>query len=442
MATAAAGFDAITYSKGASVLKQLVAWVGEDAFVAALRSYFRRHAWGNAGLDDLMAEVAAASGRDTAAWTAGWLETAGTDLLALQDGVLTATGPAGAAPRPHRVDVGAYVRDGDALALREVLAVETAGAATPLPDHAPADLLLLNDGDLAFAVVRPDERSRDALLEAAARLPTAVARTVAVTTAWQLVVLGELPAAPFVRCAARVLAVEPAEALVEPLLQLAGTAAALWSPARERDALLGEVADTCVALAADPARRTAAVRALADTATTDAQLAALDRLVGDDVDLRWARLRRRACLGLPVDDEVAALQAEDPDPESGVSALLVRASLPDPAAKQHAWDVVVGGTTVPLGRLREVQAAFWQPAQADLLVPYAERFVGLLPALGGGHMISSMATVAALFPVVGADGALLDRLGVAAAAPDVDPVVARGVAVRSDELRRMLAARG
>ena len=184
------------------------------------------------------------------------------------------------------------------------------------------------------------------------------------------------------------------------------------------------------------------MRALAGTATTAAQLAALDGLVGADVDLRWARLRRRASLGLPVDDEVAALQAEDPDPEAAVSALLVRAATPDPAAKQHVWDVVVGGTAVPLGRLREVQVAFWQPSQADLLAPFAERFVDLVPTLGNGHMISSMATVAALFPVVGADAVLLDRLAVAAAEPGVDPVVARGVAVRSDELRRMLAARG
>ena len=442
VATAAAGFDAITYSKGASVLKQLVAWVGEDAFVAALRRYFAAHAYGNASLDDLMVEVAAASGRDTAAWTRGWLDTAGTDVLTLEAGVLTATGPDGAAPRPHRLDVGVYVRDGHGLALREALAVETDGTATRLPHRDPADLLLLNDGDLAFAVVRPDAASRDALLAAAADLPTAVGRTVAVTTAWQLVVLGELPASAFVGCATRVLATEPAEALVEPFLQLAVTAAGLWSPAAERDGLLEAVADTCVALAEAPARRRAAVRALARTATTGEQLAALDRLGGGEIDLRWARLRRRAALGLPVDDEVAALRADDPDPDAAVSVLLVRAARADAAAKQEVWDAVAGSNRVPLGRLRDVQQAFWQPSQGDLLAPYADRFVELLPSLGSGGMISSMATVAALFPVVGVDGALLDRLARTAAAPGIDPVVARAVAVRSDELRRMLLARG
>ena len=335
-----------------------------------------------------------------------------------------------------------YARDGGDLVLREVLPVETAGPATALPAPAPADLLLLNDGDLAFAVVRPDAGSRDALLAAAADLPSALSRTVAVTTAWQLVVLGELPASAFVGCVTRVLATEPAEALVEPFLQLAVTAAGLWSPDADRDALLGAVADTCVALAEVPARRLAAVRALARTATTGPQLAALDRLADRDVDLRWARLRRRAALGLPVDAEVAALRAEDPDPDSAVSALLVRAASADPAAKQEAWDAVAGLTGVPLGKLHDVQQAFWQPSQADLLAPYAERFVELLPQLGSGGMISTMATVGALFPVVGAGEDVLERLREAAAAPGVDPVVARGVAVRSDELRRMLAARG
>ena len=36
-------FDGITYAKGASVLKQLVAWVGQDAFFAGVAEYMRKH---------------------------------------------------------------------------------------------------------------------------------------------------------------------------------------------------------------------------------------------------------------------------------------------------------------------------------------------------------------------------------------------------------------
>ena len=110
--TAQASFDDITYPKGAAVLKQLVAYVGEDAFVAGLRSYFRTHAWGNTTLDDLIAELATASGRDLTGWVEGWLETSGTDRLTLElddDGLtLVATPPVGRGPLPHRLLIGAY----------------------------------------------------------------------------------------------------------------------------------------------------------------------------------------------------------------------------------------------------------------------------------------------------------------------------------------------
>ena len=123
VAAAAASFDAITYPKGAAVLKQFVAYVGEDVFVAALRAYFAKHAWANTTLDDLVAEVAAASGRDLSGWVEGWLETAGTDRLTLErrdHGVtLAATPPAGRAPLPHRLKIGAYDAGDAGLVLRE-----------------------------------------------------------------------------------------------------------------------------------------------------------------------------------------------------------------------------------------------------------------------------------------------------------------------------------
>src|SRR5215467_10039027 len=86
VAAAVASFDGITYPKGASVLKQLFAFVGEDACVAGLRGYFANYAWGNTRLADLMSELELASGRDLAAWTTGWLDTAGTDRLSLEVG--------------------------------------------------------------------------------------------------------------------------------------------------------------------------------------------------------------------------------------------------------------------------------------------------------------------------------------------------------------------
>ena len=74
-------FDGITYAKGASVLKQLVAWVGRDEFFEGLREYFRRFEWGNTSLRDLLNVLEETSGRDLTAWSKEWLETAGVNTM-------------------------------------------------------------------------------------------------------------------------------------------------------------------------------------------------------------------------------------------------------------------------------------------------------------------------------------------------------------------------
>jgi aminopeptidase N len=441
VATASAGFDNITYAKGASVLKQLVAFVGEDAFVTALRSYFGKHVWGNATLDDLMGEIAAASGRDMSAWTRDWLETAGTDVLTLDGGWLSATGPDGTASRPHRLDIGVYLATDHGFRHDRTLSLEVTGSSVEVLAVESRALLLVNDGDLTFADVRPAGASLEQLLSAAPGLPSALARTVAMTTGWQRLVTGDLSAERFVEAASRVLDAESVETVIEPLLRLAVQAADLWSPDVTRDALLERVADTCLRLAQDPAHRLAAVRALALTATTNAQLDALADLAAEDVDLRWRRLIRLAALGRVDLVEAERLEAEDPDPDSWVRALTVRTAQPDPAAKAAAWDAVLSGTTVPLGSSSEVAQAFWQRTQADVLAPFGPRFVDALKEMGSGGMVPAMVASAVLFPRVGVDAPFLDGLITAIEAPGINPIVAHTVIERGDELRRMLAAR-
>ena len=448
VAEAAAGFDDITYWKGASVLKQLVAYVGEDAFVAGLRRYFAEHAWSNATLDDLVARLAAASGRDLDAWVAGWLETAGADQLSLRrtdDGyVLHAQGPGGAEPRPHVLAVGGYAGAGrGALDRQALVPVEVRGRETALPaELASADLLLLNDEDLTFAGVLPDAESITALVECAPRLPRAISRAVAVQTMWDALVLGAVAAESFVQCATGVLRHETADAVVEPFLRLAVQAADYWSPDRLRDQLLAEVADTCLALAEpDSPRWRAAVRALARTATTSEQLAELRRLAADDVDLRWRTMTREAALGRLDRAELDALTREDPDPDSWVRALAAQAAQADPAAKDAAWRAGMEDRTVPMGSLSELASAFWQPSQREVLAPFADRYVEVLPELSRTGMLYAMSTSSFMFPVVGSDEAGLARAVEAARRDDVSPLVGRTVVERADQVRRMLAAR-
>ncbi len=446
VAGAAATFDGITYPKGASVLKQLFTYVGSDAFVAGLRAYFARHAWGNTQLDDMMDELSRASGRDLRAWSRGWLDTAGTDRLVLERGdrgaVLRATGPDGGEPRPHRLVIGVYGRDGDGRLVRtQSVSLETSGVETPVDDLQEGTLTLVNDDDLTFASVRPSAGAPDALLSHAASLPTAVSRAIAFTTAWDMLTHGELPTARFLHCLQQVLRSETVETLIEPAFNLAVETADLWSPADDRDRLMRALADLAIEVAKTPARRQVALRALAQTAITDEHFSRLAEAVVDDVDLAWRTLLRRADVRHVDQAEVEALEARDPDPDSWVRALAVGAARPATAGKDAAWKAVIEDHRVPIGSVGMVGRAFWRRSQDAMLAPYAERYLEFLPTLHNYGMIPAMSIGGAMFPRSIGDEAFIERATAAANQRDVSPAVRRTVIESCDRLRRRLRAR-
>ena len=442
VAQAASIFDAITYPKGASVLRQLMTYVGEQAFSAGMADYFARHAWGSTVLQDLVDALSRASGRDLDAWREGWLEQAGTDRLTLEADdtgalVLVTRGPAGP-PRPHVLAVGAYRRDGGALVRTALATVEVQGERTPVELPVGADLYLVNDDDLTFATARPS--SRAGLLAGAALLPRPLSRGVAVATVWDMLVTGEATAAEAVACVTSVLAVETADTVVEPYLTLALDAAELWAPAADRPALAAQVAAVCWRLSLQPNRRQAALRGVARTAADLDEVAQLRAEAGADVDLQWRALVRTAELGGRTEDRVAALLARDPDPDVRVRALAVQAARADAGSKEAVWQALAVDRTVPVGVLRSVTAAFWRPGQDALLAPYGERYLDLLPELHRGGMIPAMAYTVLLFPLHGVGGEFVDRAEERAAG--AAPVVAKSLRERADLVRRVLRSRG
>jgi aminopeptidase N len=417
-------------------------YVGEQNFSDGMTAYFAQHAWGNTTLQDLVDALAAASDRDLDAWRVGWLETAGTDRITLDredDGfVLRARGPQGP-PRPQVLAVGAYERDGDALRRTALARVDVEGERTPveLPE---ADLYLVNDDDLTFATVRPDAERRGTLIADAGLLPTPRSRAVAVGTVWDMLVTGDATAAEALRCLTGVLGRETSGSVVEPYLKMAGDVAELWAPDGERAALAAQVADTCRAMAQDPARRQVALRALARVAPDLDAVADLQEQAGKDVDLQWRILVRKAELGGETDGESEVLLERDPDPEAWIRALGVTAARPDAEAKAEAWRRLAVDRAVPVGSSHVVGVPFWRPGQDALLAPYAERYLELLPGLHRGGMIHGMAFTHRLFPLFGIDASFFPRA--AAAGADAAPVVRKTLAERSDEVRRMLRSRG
>jgi aminopeptidase N len=446
VAEATARFDAITYTKGASVLKQLVAFVGEDQFVAGLRTYFAKYAWGNAVFADLVEELSAASGRDLVAWAAGWLDQAGPDTLAVDrvgdETLLRREGPDGAPGRPHRVDIGVYRRTGDSLTRADLLELEVFTPVTALDAARVGEgrLLLINDEDLTYASVRPDETSIRELLANAAKLPTEIARVMAISTGWDLLVDGQLDAGQVVRSIISVLQVETSDSIVEVFLDRAVNATERWSAEAQRPILLEQVADLCVELAQNPARRVIALRALARTAVTDEQLAVLAN-VHNDPDLEWHALRRFAALGKLDRDQIGPLRDRDPNPDAWLRAVEVEAAEPTASAKEHAWNAIVVERTVPIDAVSDVIRAFWQAGQDDVLAPFADRYLDELPRVSKMSMIPAMTLSYSMFPIVGTGPEFLPRVETAVSSDDISPTVKHRVQEAADQFRRMLAAR-
>ena len=448
VAQAMANFDAITYEKGSSVLKQLVAYVGEDAFVEGLRAYFREHAWGNTRLTDLMASIAKASGRDLDGWTEAWFDRAGTDTLVLRGREVLATAPGNEEPRPHQLEIGAYRRtgaEGGRLQKVGTTQVETSGSRTPvegLPEG--ADLFLLNDQDLTFAAVRTDEKSLDTMLESAGGLPDAVSRALAVSTAWDMLLKGELSTDEVLTCLLGVLPSERSPGVVEPFLAMALKAADQWSPAVAVPTQLARLAEVAAALAEVPDHRAPALRTLAASATTTEHFALLQAAGADDNDLAWRVLARRAALGEYDATAVESLLERDPDPDARVRALGVTAARPEDSAKAEVWSEVWEKHSIPSGSpLFGLAQCFWRPVQHDLLLPWAHRYLDEVQGVGGatGGMLAVGSLLRSMMPTT-ADEAFLSRARELAQDPEQNPTVRSVLLTGSDALSRVLRARG
>ncbi|MGZ4536807.1 MAG: aminopeptidase N [Nocardioidaceae bacterium] len=444
---ATASFDAITYVKGCAVLRQLAAYVGEDTFVAGLRAYFAEHAWGNTTLDDLMRAVGDAAGRDLSGWTTAWLDRAGADRIELErtDGgwVLHAAAPDGGPARPHALAIGVYDRTaGGGWERTALVPVETAGARTEVPAGVDGELLLVNDEDLTFARTRPDHDSLRLMLTEVAGLPSTMARSLAVATAWDMLTWAEIGAADVVRCVVAALGAETEPAAAQDMLRLGLDAAQDWSSDVDRDNLFAALADAASELAAhgQPELRLPALLALSRCASSDAHLAQLEQAAVDDVNVAWRLQIRLAELGRVDEAALADLVVRDPDPDAGIRTLAVRAALPDREAKEAAWQAAFVDRSVPTGRLFELAESFWQRGQEDLLREFQGRYLTEITGAGGGLLaLGYLARV--FYPLAVADADYVAVTEKAAAAEGLNAAVHKTLRSCADTLQKMLRAR-
>ena len=439
---ATANFDSITYVKGQSVLHQLMAWIGEDAFVDGLRAYFRDHAWGNTVLDDLMSAFGEAAGTDLTDWTAAWLDRSGTDTLRLVDGAIHAESPDDGPPRPHQLSVASYDASGDGLRPVATTDVRLTAPVTPV-DLPGADLHLVNAGDTTFAAVRPDDRSLRTMLDRLGELPEPLSRALVVATVNQLLLLGELAPRDGARAVIAALRTERNPSLVEPFLTVAHTISDRWASAADSPGLKQALADSAAELAEVPEHRQPALRTLAANATTDEHWAVVDRAVAeaDDLDLAWRAVTRRSELSGYDEEAVQRLLDRDDDPEAHVKRLRALAAAPDKDAKEQVWEAVFVGHSVPSGRdTLELGATFWRPTQAELLQPFAQRYLEELRRLTGGLLHQGL-VIRAMFPYGAGDRDFLEGARSLADDESLGAYTRNQLRAGSFTLSRILAAR-
>ncbi|WP_409472691.1 aminopeptidase N [Streptomyces sp. HC307] len=459
-ASALLNFDGISYAKGASALRQLVAWLGEKDFLAGINTHFTRHRFGNATLADFIDSLAAATERDVHAWADAWLRTTGVDTLTPRvtgdNGTYTLT-VEHTGSRPHRIAVGLYdpdLTDEGRLTLRERLDLDI-----PQTDGRPIGkrpaLLLLNDSDLTYAKVRFDPESFRAVRDGLSGLPEPLTRAVVWNALRDAVRDGELPPHTYLETARAHLPRETDLALVQGVLGFATTQITdRYLTPQDRPAALTTISSLCRDLLRrtedgdNPGLRLLAVRHFIDVAAQPDTIAAwlADGTVpgGPELDpeLRWRVLARLAVLGATDETAIAAELDRDPSATGQEGAARCRAALPDPAAKHTAWEAMFATDDLSNYLFTATAQGFWQPEQADLVREYVPRYYedAVAVAARRGPAIADAAGRWA-FPTHAVDTDTL-RLG-EECLRDADPIPAlrRKLADQLDDLARALRVR-
>ncbi|QCX26907.1 aminopeptidase N [Nocardioides jishulii] len=395
-------FDMITYAKGASVLKQLVAWVGLDPFLAGLRQYFKDHAFGNATFDDLLAALETASGRELKGWAKEWLQTAGVNTLRPEftladDGtyasfsVVQTAAPEQPTLRRHRLGIGLYdLTDAGSLVRREYVEVDVEGADSALEElvgKAQPDLLLLNDEDHAYAKIRLDERSLATAVAHLSDLEDSLARALVWGAAWDMTRDAEMAATDFVRLVLANIGSETDSWGVTRIPASAAQAVATYSDPATRPALKREWEQGLLQLLVDAEpgsdHQLTFARQYAGAARSEE---GLDRLAGlldgsvtiqglaVDQDLRWLLVGALAAGGRFTDAEIDAELERDSTIAGKEAAAAARVAQPTAEAKASGWAAILDPKT-PNETSREMVLSIFRHGQDEVVAPYLGQYL-------------------------------------------------------------------
>ncbi|HET7386804.1 MAG TPA: aminopeptidase N [Nocardioidaceae bacterium] len=479
-------FDGITYAKGASALKQLVAWVGEEEFVAGLRGYFRRHAFGNSEFSDLLTALEETSGRDLRAWAEEWLQTCGVSSLTPEfevdaEGVFTSFGvrqtasdASGTPPtlRRHRIGIGLYDRDERGrLVRRSGIETDVQGELTDvakLVGTRQPDLLLLNDGDLTYAKIRLDARSLATVLESIHTLDDSLARAVCWGAAWDMTRDAELAPADFVALVLRGLGEETDETAAKQLPIYVQIALDQYAADAERP-LLRETWEQ-------------GLRALIEAAApgSDHQLTFLKSFAGYlgkrippssyrgagrspeamafmaglldgsrtlpglevEADLRWVLLTALAAGGQADREQVLAELGRDHTISGQERAAAALAVIPSADTKRDAWRHAVLDESAANETQRSIAYVFDASEQEEVIAPYLDRYLAAAETIWEerGVQIAST-TLEYMFPRCLTSRRTLDKVNSWLEGTRANPAATKYVREAAADIERALSCR-
>jgi aminopeptidase N len=465
-------FDGITYAKGASVLKQLVAYVGLEPFLAGLRDYFRAHAWGNATFDDLLGALERSSGRDLSGWGAQWLRTTGLNLLRPSFDVDIAGNftrfevvQGGARPgagelRTHRIAVGVYDDDGAGNLVRtQRVEVDVEGERTEVPELVGVGrgkLVLVNDDDLTYCALRLDPGSLTTLIDRIGDIAEPLPRTLCWSAAWEMTREAELKARDFSTLVAGGFGAETEVGVVQRLLMQVQTALASYAD------------EQWAAEKGWPMLVQALLHRL-ETAEpgSDAQLTVVNALTGSvlytsvlesfrewldgvyvpdgltvDTDLRWRLLHTLAAHGHAGDAEIRAELERDPTSTGQRQAERAWALVPTAEAKERAWERAVYDDDLPNAIQEAIISGFSHPTQRGLLGNYVERYFAQVAEVWSRRTSErAQAVVVGLFPSWAVDKSTVEAADAWLADESQPPALRRLVSEGRAGIVRALGAR-
>jgi aminopeptidase N len=454
-------FDGISYAKGAAALRQLIAYVGDDEFLAGVRAYLTDKSYGNGTLADFLAAIETSSGKDLESWSRAWLLTAGRDTISVrldeQEGVIRSAvvrreSPAGRpAERPHAFDVAGWT---DGRELGRVMTTIT-GPETSLPElegtPEPA-VLVPNASDLTWAQVRLSDSTIAALPDQLAQIPDEQARAVV----WSALIDGVHGAAVAPEAFLEVFDAAWAHETSSSILTRVSAYAEhrivpYFVPREAQERAFARLRTAGAGLLERSAPGTteslAAARLVAGTSDDETLLRdwadgrGLPAGLEDDGDFRWIVVRNLAARGLIEIPDIEGFRAKDDTLQGGLNALMCRASLPDAEVKAWAWDQLTGRHGRSNYEMVHLARGFWVAPEDALVADYVPRYFTEVPAMSGWVGEDALSRVVLVaFPRVFTDETA--RLSAEAIArDDLTPAVHRSLVDADAELREALASR-